>query len=177
MRTAFYLMTVLLVGACSRQEKIEYFASEAAPAQQLALFAEALSTLEEDFGRWDIAWGEVNRYQRLDGEIAPHFDDALPSLAVGMASGRWGALASYGSRAWPGTRKLYGTSGNSFVAVVEFGERLRAKTLLAGGQSASSNRWLFIEKMWKRRRSSRINRVSANVTHVTKRAIMQVFWY
>jgi acyl-homoserine lactone acylase PvdQ len=119
----------------SRKEKIEYFASEATPAQQLALFAEALSTLEEDFGHWDIAWGEVNRYQRLDGDIAPHFDDAQASLPVGLASGRWGALASYGSRAWPGTRKLYGTSGNSFVAVVEFGERLRAKTLLAGGQS------------------------------------------
>jgi acyl-homoserine lactone acylase PvdQ len=119
----------------SRKEKIEYFASEAPPAQQLALFGRALSTLKEDFGRWDIAWGEVNRYQRLDGDIAPHFDDAQPSLPVGMASGRWGALASYGSRAWPGTGKLYGTSGNSFVAVVEFGERLRAKTLLAGGQS------------------------------------------
>jgi acyl-homoserine-lactone acylase len=119
----------------SRKEIIEYFASEAPPVQQLSLFAEALSTLSDNFGSWDIAWGEVNRYQRLDGEIAPHFDDAQPSLAVGMASGRWGALASYGSRAWPGTQKLYGTSGNSFVAVVEFGERVRAKTLLAGGQS------------------------------------------
>jgi len=119
----------------SRKQKIEYFVSEATPTEQLSLFAGALSTLKEDFGRWDIAWGEVNRYQRLDGEIAPHFDDAQPSLPVGMASGRWGALAAYGSRAWPGTRKLYGTSGNSFVAVVEFGERLRAKTLLAGGQS------------------------------------------
>jgi acyl-homoserine-lactone acylase len=130
----------------SRKEKIEHFASEAAPAQQLSLFAAALSTLSEDFGNWDISWGEVNRYQRLDGEIAPHFDDAQPSLPVGMASGRWGALASYGSRAWPGTRKLYGTSGNSFVAVVEFGEQLRAKTLLAGGQSGDPDSSHFTDQ-------------------------------
>ena len=130
----------------SRKEKIEYFASEAPPARQLALFAQALSTLDDDFGRWDIPWGEVNRYQRLDAAIAPHFDDAQPSLPVGMASGRWGALASYGSRAWPGTRKLYGTSGNSFVAVVEFGERVRAKTLLAGGQSGNPDSVHFTDQ-------------------------------
>ncbi|MFT5419173.1 MAG: acyl-homoserine-lactone acylase, partial [Gammaproteobacteria bacterium] len=33
------------------------------------------------------------------------------------------------------TRRIYGSSGNSFVAVVEFGDKVRAKTLLAGGQS------------------------------------------
>ena len=34
----------------------------------------------------------------------------------------WGSLASFGARAYPGTKKWYGTSGNSFVAVVEFGD-------------------------------------------------------
>jgi acyl-homoserine lactone acylase PvdQ len=52
-----------------------------------------------------------------------------------MASGRWGALASFGARRYPGTKKIYGNAGNSFVAVVEFGEQVKAKTLLAGGQS------------------------------------------
>jgi acyl-homoserine lactone acylase PvdQ len=33
------------------------------------------------------------------------------------------------------TRRIYGTRGNSFVAVVEFGEKIRAKSILAGGQS------------------------------------------
>jgi acyl-homoserine-lactone acylase len=120
----------------SRKEKIDYFSSSAAPATQLALFAESLAGLQADFGSWDLEWGEVNRFQRLDGEIGPHFDDEQASLPVGMASGRWGALASYGANTWPGTRKLYGNSGNSFVAVVEFGDRLRAKTLLVGGQSS-----------------------------------------
>ena len=52
-----------------------------------------------------------------------------------MASGRWGALASFGAKQYPGTKRIYGSSGNSFVAVVEFGEKVKAKSLLAGGQS------------------------------------------
>ncbi len=32
---------------------------------------------------------------------------------------------------------MYGTSGNSFVAVVEFGDQVRAKAITAGGQSGS----------------------------------------
>ncbi len=91
--------------------------------------------LEADFGQWNTAWGEVNRFQRLTGDIKQPHDDAAPSLAVGFASGRWGALASFGARRYPGTKRIYGTSGNSFVAVVEFGDKVRAKTMLAGGQS------------------------------------------
>ena len=52
-----------------------------------------------------------------------------------MASGRWGALASFGARKYPGTKRIYGSSGNSFVAVVEFGDKVKAKSMLAGGQS------------------------------------------
>ncbi len=49
----------------------------------------------------------------------------------------WGSLASFGARAYPGTKKWYGTSGNSFVAVVEFGDRVRAKAVTAGGESGN----------------------------------------
>ncbi len=52
-----------------------------------------------------------------------------------MASSYWGSLAAFGARGKPETRRIFGTRGNSFVAVVEFGEKVRAKTLLAGGQS------------------------------------------
>ena len=31
----------------------------------------------------------------------------------------------------------YGTSGNSFVAVVEFGEKVRARAVTAGGESGN----------------------------------------
>ncbi|MEH6762625.1 MAG: penicillin acylase family protein, partial [Maribacter arcticus] len=81
-------------------------------------------------------WGEVNRYQRLTGDVMQPFNDSLPSVGVGFASGTWGALAAYGARyTAPGAKKIYGTRGNSFVAVVEFGDKVQAKTILAGGQS------------------------------------------
>ena len=94
-----------------------------------------LKQLKEDFGDWAQPWGEVNRYQRLNGDLRQAFDDDKPSTAIGLASGRWGALAAYGARYTNGTKKIYGTRGNSFVAVVEFGEKVKAKSILAGGQS------------------------------------------
>lgn len=114
---------------------IDSLGTDTAPRERLAVLRETLDALASDYGDWRQPWGAVNRFQRLSGAIDAPFDDAQPSLPVGLASGRWGALAAYGSKRFPGTKKLYGYRGNSFVAVVEFGERLRAKTLLAGGQS------------------------------------------
>lgn len=119
----------------SRMERVNYFGTESPNDERLKFFKQTLNKLTEDFGSWNTAWGEINRYQRLNGDIQQPFDDAKTSLPVGMASGRWGALASYGARSYPGTKRLYGTSGNSFVAVVEFGDKVKAKSMLAGGQS------------------------------------------
>ncbi|MEM7704762.1 MAG: acylase [Pseudomonadota bacterium] len=119
----------------SRMEKINFYATQSDHRERLNIFAATVEMLNEDFGGWQIAWGEVNRFQRLTGDIAHPHDDDAPSLPVGMASGNWGALASYGARRFPGTKRIYGVAGNSFVAVVEFGDRVRAKTMLAGGQS------------------------------------------
>ena len=52
-----------------------------------------------------------------------------------FSSANWGSLASFGARQYPGTKKIYGTNGNSFVAVVEFGDSVRAKAVTAGGES------------------------------------------
>jgi len=114
---------------------IRYFGHESPRSERLQIFLKTVKKLEADFGHWSTPWGEVNRYQRLNGDIVQHFDDNAPSLPVGMASGRWGALASFGARSSSDSKRIYGISGNSFVAVVEFGEEIRAKTLLAGGQS------------------------------------------
>jgi len=119
----------------SRMEKITWFAAHAPDDIKRGLLTYALGELKSLYGTWDQPWGAINRFQRLDGNIKSTFDDAQPSLGVAMASGRWGALAAYGSKRYPGTHKLYGYRGNSFVAVVEFGDKVRAKTLLAGGQS------------------------------------------
>lgn len=115
---------------------VEYWGSDSPDSEKIALFEETLATLQTDFGTWQMPWGEVNRYQRLNGNIEQDFNDSLPSVGVGFASGTWGALAAYGaSYKASGAKKLYGTRGNSFVAAVEFGEKVKAKTILAGGQS------------------------------------------
>lgn len=95
----------------------------------------ALDRLEREWGSWRVRWGEVNRFQRNDGAIVQTFSDDRPSNPVPFPSARWGTLASFASRSYPGTRRWYGTSGNSFVAVVEFGPRLRAWAVTAGGAS------------------------------------------
>ncbi|TVR55022.1 MAG: acylase [Gemmatimonadales bacterium] len=111
----------------------EYAASMAPPRQLLESLETASTRLEGDFGDWRTPWGEINRFQRLTGDIDLPFDDDAPSVPVGFTSARWGSLASFGAAPREGTRRWYGTSGNSFVAVVEFGERLRAMAVTAGG--------------------------------------------
>jgi acyl-homoserine lactone acylase PvdQ len=107
-----------------------------APAEPLLqALAAASDRLTADFGTWRTPWGDINRFQRLTGDIVQPFNDAAPSIPVPFTSARWGSLASFGARTYPGTKKMYGTSGNSFVAVVEFGDRVRAKAVTAGGES------------------------------------------
>jgi acyl-homoserine-lactone acylase len=112
-----------------------YVVTKATPEQELQALATASDKLTADFGNWKTPWGDINRFQRLTGDIVQPFTDAGPSIPVGFTSSRWGSLASFGARAYPGTKKWYGTSGNSFVAVIEFGDSVRAKAVTAGGES------------------------------------------
>ncbi len=107
----------------------------ASRARQLAALALASDRLTADYGTWRVPWGELNRFQRVDDAIDAKFDDAKPSIAVPFASGQWGSLASFGAKRQPGTKRYYGTNGNSFVAVVEFGPRIHARAITAGGES------------------------------------------
>jgi len=111
----------------------DYMKAKATPQERLESLAAAVDKLQADFGKWQTPWGDINRFQRNDGAIVQKFDDAKPSTPVMFASARWGSLASFGARAYPGTKKWYGTSGNSFVAVIEFGEQVKAKAVTAGG--------------------------------------------
>ncbi|WP_344694766.1 penicillin acylase family protein, partial [Sphingomonas cynarae] len=107
----------------------------------------AVGQLTRDFGSWNTPWNAINRFQRLDGAIRPHFDDAKPSTPVSFTSAQWGSLASFGAKTWPGTKRYYGTSGNSFVAVVEFGPRVRAMAVMAGGQSGNQASLHFADQI------------------------------
>ncbi len=104
--------------------------------EKLDAFGRALDRLQRDFGGWQVPWGEVNRFQRISSKIDSPFDDNAPSIPVGFTSNRWGSLASFGATQKPGTKRWYGTNGNSFVAVVEFSPRgVRARAVTAGGES------------------------------------------
>jgi acyl-homoserine-lactone acylase len=107
------------------------------PAEKLGTFTRGLDRLERDFGGWRVPWGEVNRFQRISPAIDSPFDDKAPSIPVGFTSNRWGSLASFGASQKPGTKRWYGTNGNSFVAVVEFGKRVHARAVTAGGESGN----------------------------------------
>jgi acyl-homoserine lactone acylase PvdQ len=111
----------------------EYMRSKATSQQRLEALAAAIDKLTADFGKWQTPWGDINRFQRNDGAIVQTFDDGKPSTPVMFSSARYGSLASFGARAYPGTKKWYGTSGNSFVAVIEFGDQVKAKAVTAGG--------------------------------------------
>jgi acyl-homoserine-lactone acylase len=113
----------------------DYMATRATPAQRLEALAAASDRLTQDFGTWKTPWGQINRFQRLNDDIVQHFDDAAPSIPAPFASAQWGSLASFGARRYPDTKKYYGSSGNSFVAVVEFGDRVHARAVTAGGES------------------------------------------
>jgi acyl-homoserine-lactone acylase len=113
----------------------DYMAERATPQQKLQSLLAASNRLMEDFGNWRTPWGQINRFQRLTGDIVQPFNDNAPSIPVGFTSAQWGSLASFGARRQPGTKRYYGTSGNSFVAVVEFGDTVRARAVSAGGES------------------------------------------
>jgi acyl-homoserine-lactone acylase len=113
----------------------DYMATRTTSAQKLEALAAASDRLQADFGTWRTPWGEINRFQRLTGAIVQPFSDAGPSIPVPFTSAQWGSLASFGARRYPGTKRYYGTSGNSFVAAVEFGDSVRARAVTAGGES------------------------------------------
>ncbi len=118
-------------------DRFHYFGTGLSKDHRIKCFQLAVKEIESRFAAWNIPWGEVNRFQRLSGDIDLQFDDEQPSTPIGLTTGRWGALAAFGMRSKQKTKKIYGTRGNSFVAVVEFGKKLKAKSLLAGGQSST----------------------------------------
>ncbi len=126
-----------MAGAARREHALweDYVVGHVSADAMLEALASASAKLAADFGSWKTPWGEINRFQRINDNIQPSFTDEGPSIPVPFVSSQWGSLASFAARAYPGTKKRYGTSGNSFVAVVEFGDKVRARAVTAGGES------------------------------------------
>ncbi len=125
----------------------EYAGTKASGEQLLNTLKDASGKLTADFGTWKISWGSINRFQRVNGDIVQPFNDALPSTPVPFTSSVWGSLASFGARQYPGTKRWYGTSGNSFVAVVEFGDKVHARAVTAGGESGHPGSPHFVDEV------------------------------
>jgi len=114
----------------------DFVIEQVTPDEKAEALAATIAELTRDFGQWQVPWGELNRYQRLTGRINETFDDQQPSRPVAFTSSAWGSLAAFGARTYPGTKKRYGSVGNSFVAVVEFGPRVVARSVVTGGAAS-----------------------------------------
>ncbi|GGB16974.1 penicillin amidase [Puia dinghuensis] len=122
--------------ASHQVDNIRMEMASSTPEQKLTELRAAISDLRQRYGSWKVEWGEICRYQRLTGKIVETYDDRKPSLAVGLVSSAFGELPSFVSRVMPNTRKRYGVSGNSFIAAVEFGKKLKARTIVTGGEGS-----------------------------------------
>ncbi|MDL2357243.1 MAG: penicillin acylase family protein [Pseudomonadota bacterium] len=130
---------VAAASAAARAKEVpvaDYIVTSLGAQERLQALARASARLAADFGSWQTPWGQINRFQRLSGEVDQQYDDSKPSYPVAFTSATWGSLAAFGMVAKQTTKRIYGDRGNSFVAVVEFGPRLRAKSILGGGESA-----------------------------------------
>ncbi|HZX25525.1 MAG TPA: penicillin acylase family protein [Telluria sp.] len=116
---------------------VDYVTANATAQERLDSLARASARLTADFGTWKTPWGEINRFQRASGAVDQQYDDSKPSFPVAFTSANWGSLASFGMVAQQKTKRIYGDRGNSFVAAVEFGPRIKAKSVLAGGENAN----------------------------------------
>jgi len=127
-------------------EVTTYFAANATTNDLVKPMLAVIKELKSNFGKWQVAWGEINRFQRISNDIEYTFDDSKTSLPDGFASSTWGMLPSYSSKTFDGTKKRYGYHGNSFICAVEFGKKIKAKSLLAGGESGDVNSKHFFDQ-------------------------------
>ena len=127
-------------------EKTKQFIATASADDMLLPFLATINELTMKFGNWQTPWGTINRFQRISAAIDNKFDDSKPSIPVGFVSSTWGMLASYSSKTFTGTTKRYGVNGNSFICAVEFGKKIKAKSLLAGGESGDENSTHFFDQ-------------------------------
>jgi penicillin amidase len=111
--------------------------------ERLHALEEVRQELERDWGTWRVAWGEINRLQRVHWSGSEPFSDARASLPVPGSPGWVGIVFNFNHQRGDGkpgiaagSKRRYGIAGNSYVAVVEFGPKVRARSIVYFGQSA-----------------------------------------
>ncbi|HEY6119498.1 MAG TPA: penicillin acylase family protein [Pyrinomonadaceae bacterium] len=101
----------------------------------MAAFTDVISVLKRDFGTWKVAWGELNRLQRLDESNGEEFQDSRPSLAISGVNGNDGAVFTFYAAPANGQKRRYGVAGGTYISVVEFGPKVRALSVHTFGSS------------------------------------------
>lgn len=104
---------------------------------------DARRELERAWGTWRVAWGEINRLQRTSWTGTEAFSDERPSLPVPGGPGWLGIVFNFYTRrpsavnpgATAASKRRYGVMGNSYVSVVEFAPRVKARSIVYFGQS------------------------------------------
>lgn len=119
------------------ENMIQLFMSRADPqGVEVRALEAAMNELERDWGTWRVAWGDINRLQRVPAGDAQAFRDDQPSLPI-LGSPAWtGAIFNFYSGKGRGLKQRYGYFGNSFVSIVEFGPKIDARSVMVFGQSA-----------------------------------------
>jgi acyl-homoserine-lactone acylase len=133
-------------GEMDQVENTIQFAKAATVDDLIPQLQAVISELKAKFGTWQIPWGELNRFQRSSGDIDLVYKDDVESLPIGNGAALWGSLPAYKSSYQKGTKKRYGFNGNSFVCAVEFGPKIKAKSLLAGGNSGDPKSKHFMDQ-------------------------------
>lgn len=118
-----------------------YYDSQMTPVElddekRLSELEAVLGELESEWGTWRVAYGETIRLQRPDPSGETRFSDDLPSLPVAGGPGQLGMIFQFIARPVKGLKRRYGVLGNSYVSVVEFGPRIRARSVIEFGQGA-----------------------------------------
>ena len=113
--------------------------SKKAPGQAIVRVVNSwLTDLRRAWGRTEVPWGEMNRLQRVHTSGGEPFDPAKPSLPVAGAPGWAGIVFNVTGRQGLDGKQRFGTSGHTWVGIVEFAPRVRARTIVTFGQSADS---------------------------------------
>jgi acyl-homoserine lactone acylase PvdQ len=84
-------------GEPDQVETTKKFAATANTNEMLLPLVEVLNELKNKWGKWQVPWGEINRYQRISSTIDQQYNDNEPSYPVAFASGLWGMLPAYSS--------------------------------------------------------------------------------
>jgi acyl-homoserine-lactone acylase len=137
---------MIVAAKAAHQNIFDYIVAHTDDAGRLSALDAALSKLQQDFGSQLTPWGDINRFQRVINSIKPRFDEDRPSFPVAYASSEWGSLASFIAKEPRETKKIFAATGNSFVAAIEFGPKIHAKAISAGGESGDPKSLHFADQ-------------------------------